>query len=357
MIRARREYSVTLVRSLNGLFLGDHPMRPLACSFVWIVVASISVVGSASDDQPVVVTALAEAAISGEPAAELDETLAAGESDYSLTIDFEATWWDRFYPAPDLFAVIESEGGRRFLIPEIEPNWDYSRKIFNFRCPTLNADSRGVVRLYDSDATSNHIWTQVLSSRISWDASATATAGPPGWLKKFACVELNAGAGGELQLLDPSTGESLIINAPDPIAAAEFTVPPANGGQPWELQGVFMSGSRERGTVAFRHWQTRRRSLLSSAPASAPWWLAIGTIVTIAVAVSGFALRRQSAAVVTNNPPMSTDSHAASNEATDDFSSPFADSGVDIFAPSAAMESPSIDESPAASTPGMFDPD
>lgn len=350
-------------------------MRLLTCSFAWMLVLSAGAIAAASDDQqPVVLASLVsgEASISPDSNVVFDETLPGGNSVYSLMIDFDPSWWEKHFSSPDLVVVIESEGGQRFLVPEIEREWDYSRKIFNFRCPTLIAGSDGVIRLYSDHTESDYFWKRVLETRISWNAGASGTVAPPGWLKKFACLEFVAGAGGEFQLLNPATSEHLVLHAPTPIASAGFTVPSENVEMPWELSTVFTKDGATRGTVQFRHWQTRRESLLSSAissaPAGAPWWLAIGTVVTIVAAVAGVALRnRQPAEATPSN--VTADSLGATNSfgaaddplsdmyspgiaSTNDLSSSFAEPGPGVFDPS-----PSLDEPPATATRSMFDPD
>lgn len=190
------------------------------------------------------------------PSEAWQSTIRPGESIYSVTVEFDRSSWADIWSKPDLFVAIECEGRQTVVIPQIEYDWDYSRKILNVRCPTLPAYSRCVLRLYDDDSVSDALWRNLLATRVDWTLGAAAessslpVAGVQSVQAKFA-------ASGELQLLDPATKDWISLDAPDSLASAEFIVPPVPAGTAWTMEGPFVHGDRVVGSVSFKHHATR----------------------------------------------------------------------------------------------------
>lgn len=102
-----------------------------------------------------------------------EDNVPPGESLYSVSFAFNKSSWADWFSDPDVFVVIEREGGPSILLPEIRYNWDGSLMILAFRCPTLPANGRCVIRLMDDDGTSNEVWNSILGSRLSLSLNAT----------------------------------------------------------------------------------------------------------------------------------------------------------------------------------------
>lgn len=187
-----------------------------------------------------------------------EKTVAPGESIYSVNFSFDRVAWSDFWSRPDVFLVLEVEGGEKLLIPDIEYDWDYGPKVYSFRCPTLRPGSRCVLRLYDDDAATDAMWKTIMATAVDWEASAVAEPGtliaPP--LRGLVAMQMKAAAGGKLQLLTPAQASALVLDAPDAMAVATFTVPNDRPEQAWEMRGQFRSGETDMGQVSFKHWYT-----------------------------------------------------------------------------------------------------
>lgn len=210
----------------------------------------------------------------------------AGDSIYSVSFSFDRTSWTDFWSKPDVFLVVECEGARRFVVPEIEYDWNYGTKIYTFRCPTLPKDSRCVLRLYDDDSASDKIWKSVLSTRITWnaDARATAKAGIPMMpATGLACIEAKTAANGKLELLTQDEAQSLVLDAPDLIALAELTVPKAKPADKWEMKGEFINSGKEMGKVHLTHWWSATRAAKPLLPSKVALWgvLLVGLLIVV----------------------------------------------------------------------------
>jgi len=210
-------------------------------------------------------------------------TVPPGESIYSVEFNFSRSSWGDIWSRPDIFAVVEHEGGNSILIPDIVYNWDYSTKIYTFRCPTLPNGSHCVLRLYDDGTDSDIIWKNILSTKVNWSTSATAQSAilPT---RGVECMDVSATANGTISILNPTDKSAFHINAPDVIATARFTVPDAKPSDRWNMQGVFTKSGTEMGKVSLTHWHTNRsdRFLRFVTPSLLFWsTLTIGFVVLI----------------------------------------------------------------------------
>jgi hypothetical protein len=190
-------------------------------------------------------------------------TAPPGQSIYSATFQFNKTSWADFWTGPDIYMVVESEGGRSVLIPEIENNWNGQEKIYTFRCLTMLTGSRCVLRLYDDDNTSNAIWNSILSTRVRFHAGTTVKieTGIPRIGHKLPTsgvqsLEAAMQADGTFQILDTSNGKQYQIDKPDAVATANFTVPSAGAADRWQMEGEFVKDGTTMGKVSLTHWYT-----------------------------------------------------------------------------------------------------
>jgi hypothetical protein len=182
------------------------------------------------------------------------ETAKPGTSIYSITFEFDKGVWADWFSGPDIFAVVEYEGGRAVLIPDIEYNWDYSRKSYTIKCPTMPVGSTCVVRLYDDDASSDTVWKTILSNKIDWTVSSHANAQLP--TTGTVVLGIEATAGGTFEILDLPDGQSAILDRPDPVAIATFGVPEEPSTSTWSLEGSFTHDGENIGNMSFKHWYT-----------------------------------------------------------------------------------------------------
>lgn len=182
------------------------------------------------------------------------ETAKPGMSIYSISFDFDEVSWADWLTRPDIFAVVEYEAGQTVLIPDIEYNWDYSRKLYTFQCPTMPTGSRCVVRLYDDDTSNNLVWNTILSNKVNWTVSSQADVSIPA--SGTVALGVEAGAGGAFNILDLPQGKFAILDAPDPVAIATFSVPDEPPASNWSLEGSFTRGGKVVGDLTFKHWYT-----------------------------------------------------------------------------------------------------
>ncbi|MCB9875931.1 MAG: hypothetical protein H6821_17325 [Planctomycetaceae bacterium] len=230
-----------------------------------MLLTTISVPSRSHAQSPEVVRTVLKlvAVVSGAKAAEeagigleeyWNETAKPGTSIYSITFDFDEGVWADWFSGPDIFAVVEYEGGRKVLIPDIEYNWDYSLKSYTIRCPTMPVGSTCVVRLYDDDAISNTVWKTILSNKVDWTVSSHANAQFP--RRGTVALGVDAVAGGTFKILDLPDGQSAILDGPDSVAIATFSVPDEPSTSTWSLQGNFTHNGKNIGNMSFKHWYT-----------------------------------------------------------------------------------------------------
>jgi hypothetical protein len=187
-------------------------------------------------------------------------TVAPGQSVYSVAMSFDQTSWADWWSKPDVYLVVECEGVQTVLIPEIDYNWDGSRKVYTFRCPTLPAGARGALKLFDDDSASNAIWKNILATPVQWSVTGTnhASLGLPG--SGVDCLDVTMAASGVLQVLDSEQKKTFQLDPPDLVAVAEFTVPSPTVTGPWTMAGKFSNGGNPLGKVELKHWNTNALS-------------------------------------------------------------------------------------------------
>lgn len=180
-----------------------------------------------------------------------NENIPPGESLYSATFSFEKSSWADWLSDPDIFLVLEREGGPAILVPEIRHNWDGSLMIIAFRCPTLPPNSRCVLRLMDDDSVSNEVWNSILGTRATLSVDAA-----PAPMPIYSGMMTVAHAGTTIQILDTSGGRRFTLDSSDTVAAAAFIVPERPTTEGWMLRGDFRHNDCHMGVIEFAHAYT-----------------------------------------------------------------------------------------------------
>ena len=133
-----------------------------------------------------------------------------------------------------------------------------------------------VVRVLDDDSWSDEIWNNILKTRVDFDLAPR--------IKVIKYVDVSVGyVGGQIRLLD----RDVVIDAPDPIATAEFVVPESKDGI-WVADGTLRDTSEgDAGKIQFacvwsakREWQEGVNSA-SGWLGTAVFWLVLGSCLLI----------------------------------------------------------------------------
>lgn len=158
---------------------------------------------------------------------------------YSVYFSTSGGVWADFWTHPDLFFVVDIEGQGSQLVPQIRYNYRGEPVLDVVVAETVRPGSRVVVRVLDDDTSSDAMWNSILKTRAHLSVTPEVNA------TKF--VSLKANARGQLTLLD----QNVIIDAPDFIAAASFTVPETTDGR-WVADAQLIDSSRKDvGTLQF----------------------------------------------------------------------------------------------------------
>jgi hypothetical protein len=189
---------------------------------------------------------------------------------YSVYFQTNGGYWADFWTKPDLFFYVDIEGKGSFLVPQIHNNYRGGPILDRILAEEAPPGSRIVIRVMDDDTTSDHIWNNILRTRIGIQATAEVR------VTRF--VPVRANASGQLQLLD----RELTIDASDYIASAVFEVPKTKDGV-WIADGQLLDASGKAvGAIQMASvWSARKdfaaqSSWVSSLFSSAVFWLVIG---------------------------------------------------------------------------------
>ncbi len=240
------------------------PLLRNAAFLAVMLAASRPQLASAAGPPPVLRTVLRLASVvAGAKAAEeagvslqdyWRDTVAPGQSVYSVSLSFDRSSGADFWSGPDVFLVVECEGASRVVVPEIQPNWDYSAKVFNFRCPTLSPGSTCRLQLCDDDGQTDQLLKSLLTQQVKWEFRGGATSGGLLPASGVMALEATVAANGTLQLLSDDAAHKMVLDAPDLIASASFQVPDEHSSAKWELTGTFISDGTDMGEVRLTHW-------------------------------------------------------------------------------------------------------
>jgi hypothetical protein len=189
-----------------------------------------------------------------------DEELAPGESLYAVKFSFQRATWSDFWSRPDIFLIVEREGGKRLVIPEVEHDWNYSDKLISFRCPTLAPGEKCALRVYDDDGTADRVFKSLLQTELS--IRANAQLGRKLSPQLISAVNGELTVNGKIRLLQPQDVVAVVLDAPEAIAAAEFQVPTATG--PWTMEGTFRHKEVDFGKVSLTQGSSTPQSKTSS---------------------------------------------------------------------------------------------
>ncbi len=169
---------------------------------------------------------------------------------YSIYFSTSGGVWADFWTRPDLFFVVDIEGQSSQLVPQIRYNYRGEPVLDVLFADTVRPGSRVVVRILDDDTSSDAIWNSILKTRAHLSVTPEVNA------TKF--VSLQANASGQLTLLD----DTVIIDAPDFIAAASFAVPETKDGR-WVADAKLVDSTRkEVGTLQFASLWSAPQELL-----------------------------------------------------------------------------------------------
>ena len=195
---------------------------------------------------------------------------------FSLNGDVSSMWWADVFSKPDIFAVVSIEGRGQFLIPEIYNNYSGQPILLNLIAKQAAPGKRIVVKIYDDDSVGDAVWNSILQSRINYSVSGT--------FKAFQAIKVESHFHGQIQILN----RNVVIDAPDYIATAEFTVPRFTFTQEWVAKGpVVDSKGKTLGELSFTHVLSPSEApgaAMKSSLMSMVFW---GAITLVCVAVFG----------------------------------------------------------------------
>lgn len=147
--------------------------------------------------------------------------------------------WADFWSHPDLFFVVDIEGQGTKLVPQIRYNYRGGPVLDVVVADTVRPGSRVVVRVFDDDTSSDAMWNSILQTRVHLSVTPEINA------TQF--VSVTSYVSGQIALID----SNVVINSPDFIAAAEFTVPETLDGR-WVAEAQLIDSSRDKvGTLNF----------------------------------------------------------------------------------------------------------
>lgn len=196
---------------------------------------------------------------------------------YSTYFKVTGGGWSDLFSDPDLFFYVDIEGQGSFLVPQIHWNYAGGPILDRVLARDVKPGTRIVVRVLDDDTWSNEIWNNILKTRV------TISVAPEVQVTKY--ISIRSGyVGGQIQLLEGN----VVIDAPDPVATAEFVVPESEDGF-WAADAtLFDDSGNNAGNLGFtcvqrsgrRDWQ-EHRSAASGWLGSAAFWMVLGSCFLI----------------------------------------------------------------------------
>lgn len=190
---------------------------------------------------------------------------------YSIYFKVTKGGWADWFSDPDLFFYVDIEGQGSFLVPQIHWNYAGGPILDRVLARDVKPGSRVVVRVLDDDTWTDEIWNNILKTRVS------IYMAPEIQVTKYVSIRPGY-VGGQIQLLD----RNVVIDAPDPVATAEFVVPETKDGF-WAADATLYDDSgNDVGNLQFacvrsdkREWQ-EHMSAASGWLGSAVFWLVLG---------------------------------------------------------------------------------
>lgn len=195
---------------------------------------------------------------------------------YSAYFKVNGGKWSDLFSDPDLFFYVDIEGQGSFLVPQIHWNYVGGPILDRVLARDTRPGARVVVRVLDDDSWTDEVWNNILQTKLTIDLS------PEVKINRFVSIRPWT-VGGQIQLLD----RNIVLDAPDPVATAEFVVPEAAGGF-WAADATLYDGSgNDVGNVQFACVQSAKGEWQEHASAASGWlgsaifWLVLGTCLLI----------------------------------------------------------------------------
>ena len=126
------------------------------------------------------------------------------------TMDIQLVDLSGIFSSPDIYVVLDIEGGGKFISPYIEHSFKGGRFLRTIHAKNNIPGSKVQISIYDSDADSNEMFNNLL--RTSFHAEANFAVPVP--------VSISASG---IQIV--KDGQTLTLNAPDVISTVTFKTP------------------------------------------------------------------------------------------------------------------------------------
>jgi hypothetical protein len=199
----------------------------------------------------------------------------SNDSIYSIYFRTNGGYWADLFSYPDIFFYVDIEGQGSFLVPEIHWNYTGGPILDRVLARGVKPGTRIVVRVLDDDSASDQIWNSILRNRQ--DIQLGVEVRLTNW------ISIRPYIGGQIQLLD----RNVMIDAPDLVATAEFTVPDSNDGV-WVADGTLHDeNGSDVGKIQFACvWSaqgelSRSEASVSNWLGSAVFWLVLGLCLLV----------------------------------------------------------------------------
>lgn len=183
----------------------------------------------------------------------LSDKIQSGEAVYSvqfaLNKNAKAVYWARLWGWPNIFPLLQVEGDKQYVVPEIFYNYQGGTIIWTFKVAKIPGKRAVSIFILDDHSTSNEIWNNILKTRWNVNLSGNAQQDLNG---QFGVTHVTAGmtasvtATGSIQLLD----KSITISGPKPICNYSVITPDPWFASEWHTAGVLKDGEGNQvGTI------------------------------------------------------------------------------------------------------------
>lgn len=158
---------------------------------------------------------------------------------FSLNNNADAVYWADTISKPDIYMIVSIEGHGDYLVPNYVSEYAGQPILENIFAKKIEPGRRIVVCVLDEDSTSDAIWNNVLSTKVSFNAGANISVSEP--------MKVSVGSSGTVQLVD----QHVTLDSPEFVAVAEFVAPDTTESV-WTADGVLKDQyNREVGRIQF----------------------------------------------------------------------------------------------------------
>ena len=116
---------------------------------------------------------------------------------------------------PNIYFVIDIQGQDKYILPDIEYSFKGGRILKSFLAKNYKPGSNIQITIYDSDATSNAIFNNLLRTKITAEGGISTNGAVP--------IKAEAAVSGNIQLI--KDGQTLVLDAPEIISSVIGTAP------------------------------------------------------------------------------------------------------------------------------------